>query len=116
MVRSCRAVAAGPLAGYQAGTGHFWLSNLPSGMPLATLVRLVKLRWRIGHDYRGMKTNRGPGPLRGPHLDRLAPPRDPRLRRTRLLHPATTGPSPKRRSAGLSLYRVVRELQTLIAT
>ncbi|ANB10106.1 hypothetical protein SAM40697_6153 [Streptomyces ambofaciens] len=26
---------------------QFWLSNLPSGMPLATLVRLAKLRWRI---------------------------------------------------------------------
>lgn len=29
---------------------QFWLSNLPSGMPLATLVRLAKLRWRIEHD------------------------------------------------------------------
>ncbi|WP_443061846.1 IS701 family transposase [Streptomyces sp. NBC_00490] len=34
---------------------QFWLSNLPSGMPLATLVRLAKLRWRIEHDYREMK-------------------------------------------------------------
>ncbi|RRR62259.1 IS701 family transposase, partial [Streptomyces sp. RP5T] len=25
---------------------QFWLANLPSGMPLATLVRLAKLRWR----------------------------------------------------------------------
>ncbi|MET8810200.1 transposase [Streptomyces sp. NPDC004546] len=29
---------------------QFWLSSLPSGMPLATLVRLAKLRWRIEHD------------------------------------------------------------------
>ncbi|MFD7924481.1 IS701 family transposase [Streptomyces sp. NPDC059742] len=28
----------------------------------------------------------GPGPLRGPHLERVAPPRHPRLRRPRLLH------------------------------
>lgn len=34
---------------------QFWLSSLPSGMPLATLVRLTKLRWRIEHDYREMK-------------------------------------------------------------
>ena len=34
---------------------QFWLSTLPSGMPLATLVRLAKLRWRIEHDYREMK-------------------------------------------------------------
>ncbi|MFJ3820619.1 hypothetical protein ACIPW1_05985 [Streptomyces nodosus] len=31
---------------------QFWLSRLPSGMPLASLVRLAKLRWRIEHDYR----------------------------------------------------------------
>lgn len=34
---------------------QFWLSSLPSGMPLAALVRLAKLRWRIEHDYREMK-------------------------------------------------------------
>src|SRR5690349_5167570 len=62
------------------------------------------------------ETGPGPGPLRRPHLGRLAPPRHPRLRRPRLLHPATTGPPPKRRGAGLSLYQVVRELQTLLAT
>ncbi|MFJ9760959.1 transposase [Streptomyces sp. NPDC101149] len=33
----------------------YWLSSLPSGLPLATLVRLAKLRWRIEHDYREMK-------------------------------------------------------------
>ncbi|MGW3108486.1 hypothetical protein [Streptomyces sp. NPDC001100] len=34
---------------------QFWLANLPSGMPLATVVRLAKLRRRIEHDYREMK-------------------------------------------------------------
>ncbi|WP_152895876.1 IS701 family transposase [Streptomyces adustus] len=46
------------LAEWPAGEAEpvqFWLSNLPSGMPLATLVRLAKLRWRIEHDYREMK-------------------------------------------------------------
>ncbi|MGW4516864.1 IS701 family transposase [Streptomyces sp. NPDC004393] len=46
------------LAEWPAGESEpvqFWLSDLPSGMPLATLVRLAKLRWRIEHDYREMK-------------------------------------------------------------
>ena len=46
------------LAEWPAGKSEpvqFWLSNLPSGMPLATLVRPAKLRWRIEHDYREMK-------------------------------------------------------------
>ena len=46
------------LAEWPAGESEpvqFWLSNLPSGMPLATLVRLAKPRWRIEHDYREMK-------------------------------------------------------------
>lgn len=34
---------------------QFWLSSLPSGMPLATVVRLAKLRWSSEHDYREMK-------------------------------------------------------------
>jgi SRSO17 transposase len=33
---------------------QYWLSDLPSGMPVTTLVRLAKLRWRIEHDYREM--------------------------------------------------------------
>ena len=32
----------------------YWLSNLPE-TPLAELVRLAKLRWRIEHDYRELK-------------------------------------------------------------
>ncbi|MFE1443575.1 transposase, partial [Streptomyces sp. NPDC058739] len=46
------------LAEWPAGESEpvqYWLSDLPSGMPLATLVRLAKLRWRIEHDYREMK-------------------------------------------------------------
>src|SRR3954470_22568160 len=62
------------------------------------------------------ETGPGTGPLRRPHLERMAPPRHPRLRRPRLLHPATTGTRPKRHRAGLSLYQVVRDLQTLLAT
>lgn len=44
---------------------QFWLSNLPSGMPLATLVRLARLRWRIEHEYREMKQALGLGHFEG---------------------------------------------------
>lgn len=33
----------------------YWLSNLPAETPLATLVHLAKLRWRVEHDYRELK-------------------------------------------------------------
>ncbi len=38
---------------------QYWLSNLPSDTPIKTLVRQAKLRWRIEHDYREMKTGLG---------------------------------------------------------
>lgn len=41
---------------------QFWLPSLPSGMPLATWVRLAKLRWRIEHDYREMNQALGLAP------------------------------------------------------
>ncbi|SOD65380.1 hypothetical protein SAMN06272781_0134 [Streptomyces sp. 1222.2] len=123
--REIRKACGGPelpvcwlLAEWPAGQPEpvqFWLSNLPADTPLATLVRTVKLRWRIAHDYREMKQVPGPGSLRRPHLARLAPPRHPRLRRTRLLHPPAHHPVPKRDGAGLSLYKVARELQLLLA-
>jgi SRSO17 transposase len=37
----------------------YWLSNLPAGTPIAELVRLAKIRWRIEHDYRELKTGLG---------------------------------------------------------
>lgn len=40
--------------GAQAPT-DYWLSSLPSDTPIAELVRLGKLRWRIEHDYRELK-------------------------------------------------------------
>lgn len=33
----------------------YWLSSLPADTPMAELVRLGKLRWRIEHDYRELK-------------------------------------------------------------
>src|SRR3954464_10411619 len=38
----------------------YWLSSLPEDTPLAELVRVAKIRWRIEHDYRELKTNPGP--------------------------------------------------------
>ncbi|WP_405803592.1 IS701 family transposase [Streptomyces sp. NBC_00210] len=37
----------------------YWLSNLPADTPIADLVRLAKVRWRIEHDYRELKHGLG---------------------------------------------------------
>jgi SRSO17 transposase len=37
----------------------YWLSTLPEDTPLAELARLAKIRWRIEHDYRELKTGLG---------------------------------------------------------
>jgi SRSO17 transposase len=37
----------------------YWLSNLPADTPITELVRLAKIRWRIEHDYRELKTGLG---------------------------------------------------------
>ena len=37
----------------------YWLSDLPQATPIAELVRLAKIRWRIEHDYRELKTGLG---------------------------------------------------------
>lgn len=37
----------------------YWLSTLPGDTPLAELVRLAKIRWRVEHDYRELKTGLG---------------------------------------------------------
>ena len=37
----------------------YWLSTLPESMPIAELVRLAKLRWRIERDYQELKDELG---------------------------------------------------------
>jgi SRSO17 transposase len=37
----------------------YWLSSLPEDTPIGELVRLAKIRWRIEHDYRELKTGLG---------------------------------------------------------
>ncbi|WP_329142235.1 IS701 family transposase [Streptomyces sp. NBC_01456] len=38
---------------------QYWISNLPADIPARDLVRIAKLRWRIEHDYRELKTALG---------------------------------------------------------
>ena len=50
------------LAEWPPGAGEptgYWLSDLPPDTPIAELVRLAKIRWRIEHDYRELKTGLG---------------------------------------------------------
>uniref|UniRef100_UPI0038CD1331 transposase n=1 Tax=Salinispora pacifica TaxID=351187 RepID=UPI0038CD1331 len=91
----------------------YWLSSLPATTSHTDLVRHGKIRWRIEHDYRELKTGLGL-PLRRPLLDRLAPPRHPGHRRAPVHHRTT--PGPKSGCAGLTLYMIIRELQRLLAT
>ena len=37
----------------------YWLSTLPAPAPIAALVRLAKLRWRIERDYQELKDELG---------------------------------------------------------
>lgn len=37
----------------------YWISTLDPDTPLKELVRLAKIRWRIEHDYRELKTALG---------------------------------------------------------
>ena len=45
--------------GQVAEPTDYWLSDLPETTPLPELVRLGKIRWRIEHDYRELKTGLG---------------------------------------------------------
>ncbi|MER5918327.1 IS701 family transposase [Streptomyces sp. NPDC001982] len=43
----------------------YWLSTLPADTPLRHLVRSAKIRWRVEHDYRELKTALGLGHFEG---------------------------------------------------
>ncbi len=43
----------------------YWLAALPSDTPITELVRLAKIRWRVEHDYRELKTGLGLGHFEG---------------------------------------------------
>ncbi|WP_116211586.1 IS701 family transposase [Streptomyces olivoreticuli] len=56
-------------SGQVSGPVKYWISNLPADIPPATLVRLAKLRWRIEHDYRELKTALGLDHFEGRSFD-----------------------------------------------
>lgn len=56
------------LAEWPAGEAEptkYWFSTLPTDTPLRGLVRLAKIRWRVEHDYRELKTALGLGHFEG---------------------------------------------------
>lgn len=102
-------LAAGEWPATEPEPVQFWLSNLPADTLLTTLVRLAKVRWRIGHDCREMKQALGLAPFEG--------------RTWNGWHHHVTLDSAAHafctlrrlaRSPNLSLYQVVRELQLLL--
>ena len=91
----------------------YWISNLPADTPIATLVRLAKIRWRIEHDYRELKTGVGLDHFEGRswigwHHHATG------HRRPRLPDLATTH-QPKSNWAGLTLYALLGKLQRFLA-
>lgn len=53
----CRRLAEWPAEA--DSPSEYWLSSLPPDNPIAELVRLAKVRWRIEHDYRELKHGLG---------------------------------------------------------
>lgn len=75
----------------------YWISDLPEGTPIATLVRIAKTRWRIEHDYRELKTGLGLTHFEGRTFDgwhrhaTLVTAAHLFLTRLRLTHPKAAG-------------------------
>ena len=90
----------------------YWLSNLPADTPLADLVRLAKIRWRIEHDYRELKHGLGLDHFEGRswpgwhHHVTLVTAAHAFLTEQRL--------DPKADTAGLTLYQVLDTIQDLL--
>lgn len=79
-------------------------------MPLKTLVRVAKMRWRIERDYRELKAGLGIDHFEEQPLKRLPPPPDPGHRGTAFHHQETARHA-KSSSGGHSLYSVLKTLQ-----
>lgn len=75
----------------------YWLSDLPEATPIATLVRIAKMRWRIEHDYRELNTGLGLAHFEGRTFNgwhrhaTLVTAAHLFLTRLRLTHPKATG-------------------------
>ncbi len=87
---------------------RFWLSDLPDDTPIAELVRLAKIRWRIEHDYRELKHGLGLDHFEGRswngwhHHATLVTAAHAFLTEQRLSPKADTPDSPSTRSSTLS--------------
>lgn len=89
------------LAVQPARLHHTGRTGPPGQDPLAHRARLPRTQARTR-----------PGPLRGPLLGRLAPPRHPGHRCPRVPH--RTAPGPKSRYSGLTLYQTLDTIQDLL--
>ena len=109
-----RSLAARRMAHGAEEPTDYWISTLDPDTPLKELVRLAKIRWRIEHDYRELKTALGLDHFEGRswtgwhHHATLVTSRPPIPH-----HPAAN--RPKSHGAGLTLYGLVRKLQRALA-
>ena len=91
----------------------YWLSTLPPDTPIAELVRLAKIRWRIEHDYRELKHGLGLDHFEGRSYTGWHRHVTLAVARPGLLRHAPD--RPKSACAGMTLYQVLRELQLVLA-
>ncbi len=92
----------------------YWLASLPADTDPADLVRLGKIRWRIEHDYRELKTGLGLDHFEGRSWTGWH--RHVTLVTAAHLFITMLSTRPKSGCAGLTLYRIIRGLQQLLAT
>ncbi len=98
----------------ETGPTDYWLSNLPADTPLPELVRIAKIRWRIEHDYRELKDGLGLDHFEGRSYTGWH--RHVTLTAVAQAFCTPVAQRPKSPCAGLTLYAVLRELQTLLGT
>jgi len=91
---------------------RYWLSNLPGDTPLKTLVRVGKVRWRVEHDYRELKSGLGLDHFEGRSFTGWH--RHVTMVVLAQAFCTLLRLDPKAPSAGLTLYAVLRELQPLL--
>ena len=91
----------------------YWLSTLPADTPIDELVRLAKIRWRVEHDYRELKTGLGLDHFEGRSFTGWH--RHVTLAALAQAFCTMLRTDPKVACAGMTLYQVLRELQIVLA-
>ena len=91
----------------------YWLSTLPEGTPPGELVRLAKIRWRIEHDYRELKTGLGLDHFEGRSY--LGWHRHVTLAVLAQAFITMIRADPNVARAGMTLYQALRELHIVLA-